>query len=484
LNIRNVSDTSKLKAYSSIAITQRGEQLYAACVKKHGADFELIWTKTSEPGQTDFSAFAEQIIDSHTENDQQKIVAGFNAEGVVFYRLQMPKVASEELATMVKLQAESKFPLPAEEMVHCWQSIGEKNKNIPVTVAAARKALLDQFASKVKNFDPDKILLDSQGIVQAWHSFFGGNNDPAIIVDVGRLTTRICLALEGKLAHSVTIDAGSEDFQDDDQSTDRFAQDCWSVSDLFGAADLSKLPVFVLSDGSSALTKVVSSLTAAGFGAKEAEVDLKKLKDVGDKQQVYHSRAAIGLAAIALNDKYQQLDLFASVYTPMSKQVKKSWLLSPRLATLAAAAALILLVVVSYAVDVKSLKDIKTRVDSAESIDCAQVIAKNKMIKIVAAQRGDVLGLLKKINTTEAPGITLNSINYKRGQKIAIAGQAQSDQQLYQFQKNLLSNNLIESVDIESVKKDPKGGKLNFTISFHYSYYTKKIKGTSLLKGK
>jgi hypothetical protein len=53
-------------------------------------------------------------------------------------------------------------------------------------------------------------------------------------------------------------------------------------------------------------------------------------------------------------------------------------------------------------------------------------------------------------------------------------GQADNQEQLWSFQKNLRGRKGIENAEISNVSQDTKTKKVRFTITFHYKGYTKK----------
>jgi len=111
-------------------------------------------------------------------------------------------------------------------------------------------------------------------------------------------------------------------------------------------------------------------------------------------------------------------------------------------------------------------------VEAKESL--RQLIQRQRLMKTVAQQRPDLLKLLSEINASGGDGIKLDSFDFKKGQPVSIAGQAQNIEQVYEFQKKLLGQRDITEVKITNPAKDSKSGKLKFTINFHYRNFTKK----------
>jgi len=481
---------------SAIAIAQDESQLKAVELGKQGGAFEVLWTKSSEVGRTDRRLFAAECGLSvkptgQTKTDGAKVVVvGFDSAGVAFYRIGVPVAKEEEIAAMVRLQAEARLPLPAEQMELAWRADRGQDGQMAVTIAAARKEHLQGFVEDVRGFRPTKILLGCEGIVKAWRAFFSGNEKIAVVVSIGSRNTQVCLAEQGKLINAVSLDTGMKDFsagQEDSiavqglakqaETTERFVQDMRSVVELFGYAEPAQLPVFVLSDGSGAIENIVSCLESAGLNVAAALPEIEKLRaqmELG-AEDIYEYRVPIGLALMALEARAEELDIFEHLYNPAGEGKKKRWLSSLKAACAIAAVMLAALVIASYAVDVASSNAIKKRLSaSASGINVNQLMQRQKLIETVARERPDLLQLLNEINTKDSGGIMLDSVDFKKGRPVTISGQAPGTDQLYKFQATLLDKKGITNVIIQNAAKDAKGGKTKFTMTFHYKSFSKK----------
>ena len=107
---------------SAIAIAQDGTRLMAVKLSKQGPTCDVLWTKSTETGDLDWNAFelecglAAETAGQEKNSGDKTVVAGFDSAGVVFYCIELPTSGEEEIETMVKLQAEARLPLPAEQM--------------------------------------------------------------------------------------------------------------------------------------------------------------------------------------------------------------------------------------------------------------------------------------------------------------------------------------------------------------------------------
>ena len=92
----------------------------------------------------------------------------------------------------------------------------------------------------------------------------------------------------------------------------------------------------------------------------------------------------------------------------------------------------------------------------------------------MAQNRPDLLQLLADINAGQNSGIVLDSLHFKKGQPVTLTGQADNEEQLWSFQKNLAGRKGIEDAEPSGVSQDSKSKKIRFTITFQYKGYTKK----------
>jgi len=493
---------------SAIAIAQDESQLKAVELGKQGGAFEVLWTKSSEVGRTDRRLFAAECGLSVKPTGQAKtdgakiVVVGFDPAGVAFYRIGVPVAKEEEIAAMVRLQAEARLPLPAEQMELAWRADRGQDGQMAVTIAAARREHLQGFVKDVRGFGPTKILLDCEGIVKAWRAFFSGGERRAVVVSIGSRNTQVCLAENGKLINAVSLDTGMKDLSavqeepiaeqglaQQAETAERFAQDMRSVLELFGYAEPAQLPVFVLSDGNGAIESIVSCLESAGLNAAAALPEIKKLgaqMELG-AEDIYEYRVPIGLALMALEARAEELNIFEHLYNPAGEGKKKHWLYSPKAACAIAAVMLAGLLIVSYAVDVASPNALKKRLRaSASDINVNQLMERQKLIKTVARERVDLLELLNEINIKDSSGIMLDSLHFKKGRPVTISGQAPGNDQLYKFQAALMSKKGITEVKIQNAtpmkagggsspqrQGGARGGRLKFNMTFHYKSFTR-----------
>lgn len=469
-----------------VAIVQQGHELKAVRVAREGRCMSVLWARRSDGGQGDIGRFAVQCglsgaVGAGTRKKSRRMsVVGFDSSRVMFYRLEMPAVKSQEFGAMVRLQAESRLPLPADQMRLAWKTGRVRDGQVSVTIAAGRREGLEGFVDDVRAFEPLKIVLNCEAVVKAWRTYFSGGDETAVIVNIAGRSTDICLSDDGQLINAVSLDIGMDDLCAVDEPLEqmkvreRFAQDLRSVLELFGYSDSRDVPLFVLSDGGHTIDDIVTSLVSAGINAAVAEPDTDKVtSDSGfGVGELYEYRVPIGLASIALDGETETLDVFDGLYWPSGKKARLHWFRSPVVTGVIAALMLVLLAGTYIAVDVVSEKRLAKMQGTAQF---QELIVREWLVKAVARERPDLLELLKNINSVEGNGVMLHGVEFVLGQSVIIHGQSSGDEQVYKFQEKLLGVKGISKSDRPmSMKKEPKGDKYTFTMVFNYKGFTHK----------
>ena len=476
---------------SVVAIVNDDNEFKGVELRKQDGSFEILWTRSNEDADVNWRGFAaecglsvEPTLLEDTYSDRM-VVAGFNTEGTIFHRTTVPAVGDKEIESIIELQAETRLPLPSEQIELAWRADRLHDGQMGVTIAVARKEQLQKFVGNVQCFKPAKILLNCEGIVKIWEVFFSGNKENAVVLSCGSHNTHVCLVEEERLSNAVVLDIGIEEFSADvmeqqTEATERFAQDMRSVLDLFGCSDQENLPVFVLSDGSASYISIVSSLRLAGLNARVATPALNGLmaKSELSDEDIYQYRTPIGLALLALEVGSDELNIFKNLYRPAQKVVKKHWLYSSTVTIAIASIMLVLLVVVSYAVDIAGPNSIEKRLEASVSdVDMNLLVKRQQLIKTVAQERPDLLDILKLVNESGEKGITLTGFYFKKGQPVSISGQASSNDQLSRYEKNLQNTKGIEKVNY-TANTNTKSKKITFTMKFHYKNFSRKTTRT------
>ena len=193
------------------AIAQQADVLQAVKIRKAKSRIELAEVKSvtvAEGGWDRMASYFSSIQPKkRAQPDNAIIITGFESSAVVYQRFQVPYAGSSELRQMVKMQAESHLPLGAEQMELACRS-GQRNGSlVDVTVAAGRTERLNQYLYDLGRIKPKQIILDTEAIIEVWKRCFGGNNDEALVVSIGKNNTRLCAAKDGQLLKQYVSDS-------------------------------------------------------------------------------------------------------------------------------------------------------------------------------------------------------------------------------------------------------------------------------------
>ena len=504
--MNNPAETQK----SVISILKTDNRLKAVELHKNNGNFTILWVKSSSENDLDWQAFAancglntKAALHEHVHSDKY-VVVGYDSTGTAFYRVNVPMVDEKEVSSIVTLQAESRFPLSAEQMELAWRTSKLPNKQIDITIAAARKQSVYKFIDKVRFLNPAKALLDYEAIVKVWKEMFSGHNKNAVIINAGTYNTQICLAEKGLLCTAVTLDIGTVDFgefnsQEENETLERLVRDIKSVVDLFGLEKQFEIPVVVLSDGSEVYENLSSSLQSVGLNASPSKPSIKKLSSDNkfDIKEIFEYRAAIGLAIMAFDNQNNELNLFSYLSENSGKEEKKHWYYNPQITCSIAAVMLLLFVMVSYAEIAGGSRAIDSKLSTLGSEnDIENLVEKQKLFKEVTKQRADLLSLLTQItqsgqgisNTQNNPrssntkllasaknpkdmesnkpvpqpktpgqnGIQLESFHFKKRSPVTITGKAKQKEQLENFER-CLSSYVNDITDVHLTPKSNTG---------------------------
>ncbi|MFA6304462.1 MAG: pilus assembly protein PilM [Patescibacteria group bacterium] len=205
------------------------------------------------------------IVHSKSEEHQQKIVnslknlvqkcrvktnfciAALPTFSVFNSIITLPSMSGKDMASAIKWEAKKYVPLPLEEMILDWKIIKENNavkvpliplsapkkkfslfnsnktdssinpaksaseavkgENLRVLVTAAPKNLVNRYLGIFKQANLKLISLETEAFALA-RSLIGGDSSTVMIVDIGSITTDICIIEKGVPVLNRSIDVG------------------------------------------------------------------------------------------------------------------------------------------------------------------------------------------------------------------------------------------------------------------------------------
>jgi hypothetical protein len=470
---------------SVIAVAKDDARFKAVEVCQRDGQVEVLWSRSLPAAERTWSDFAAECGFTRGAGGPDKAskrhgtsVVGLEPTGVVFYRVSVPPVGPDEMAAIVRMQAESLLPLPAQQIEVAWRTSPTTNGKTDVTLAVARKDYLQRFAGSVQDFQPGRILLSCEGTARVWRSLFAGGVRQALVVSIGEEHTHVSLVVDGLVTQAAVLDTGmaalasARERAEAEEVAGRFAQDLQVVLGSFGWDAARGWPVVVLSDGSPSIERIVASLQAAGLPAEAAVPVAQELKAPAGfgPAEIYDYRVPLGLALTALDGPAGALDLFAHVGADEQQQANAG----RRSVVLAGALAVVMLIALMltwYSVDLALARRLKAQVADPNFTAARQ---HQVLLTTVARHRPDVLQLFLDVNAGQNDGVVLDSIHFKKGQVVTISGQVDKEEQMWKYEENLRQQKGIAGVLFTSTPADPKTHKIKFTVTFQYRNFSKK----------
>jgi len=476
---------------SAIAIStgRNGQGPFKAVkVRRRAGGYELIWKRTfGREDATGIKSFLREEVSSaqsvRSMETNEPVIIVAESRGVVFYRIDIPPVRDGQVDSVVKMQAEALLPLPADKMQVCWRADKAAGGKRGVTIAAGKTESLRAYAGAARRFGASKILLDYEGMVKAWLELFSGTAEKTVLINIAESDTGVVLADNGRLSYAVTLDAGLEDLskQTDWRSTaELFVHDLRNALELFGLTDDTNAKVVVLSEDVEAHKRLISYLKGAGINASAAapsQGSMKSSEEIMPKDAAEYI-GPIGAAMLALDGDGNELSLFNALYRPDELVEATRTAASLKRPCLVTAVMVVVFLLVSYAVDRAGLAKLRKHMYSSSNnpsgTNAGVLIEAQKVRKMIARQRPDILDLLTKITESGSEGMMLDTFTFKKRQVVTITGSCKSYDRLYEFQKKLGDQSGINEAKIQNSAFDNKKGKVGFKITFHYKNFTRK----------
>ena len=148
----------------------------AVMLKKSEGGLQLVWKTTEEDAAADLRSFVKKVmpaVSPQSNGSAPAAVLGLDGGGVAFYRIKVPPVDDDQLDSIVRMQAESLLPLPADQMQMVWRAADAVDGKRSCSIAAARSDQLRRFVSDAGD-SVSQILLDAEAVVKAWMELFDG----------------------------------------------------------------------------------------------------------------------------------------------------------------------------------------------------------------------------------------------------------------------------------------------------------------------
>jgi hypothetical protein len=398
-------------------------------------------------------------------------VGGFDSGRAAFYRIQVPGVKSEQMASLVRMQAEALLPLPMDQMELAWRSHkGEAGKS-EVTIAAARVNQLERYQQEMKPYGPKRIYLSGEAVVRVWRELFGGGEDAAVVMYVGPQNTHLCLSKGGRLIHALSSDIGQAELLQEgvgEASLQRLIQDVRHGLELFDE-EVKVKGIELLSPEGDELELVSERLGRMGVEVRMRQADKEKLKlsDERLRGEVYRYLVPIGLGMMGMKEHGDELDLFGRWLMRADQGEKQRRYPSLKLTGPLAAAMLLAFMFVYGAIATARLTGKWESLQTEEDIDVPKLMREQGIKKYVASQRVDLLELLQTITACGPKDVMMDSFHFQKGQPMSIAAHTKNTDRIYDFREALSKH--FDTVRVQNPTFDKAKKATKFTLTFDYT---------------
>ena len=413
----------------------------------------------------------EEFLGQVSSEAPGEVVIGFDSRAVSFHRISIPPVEKERLEAIVKMQAEALLPLPLEAMRLGWRAGDIAEGGRSCTIAAARRAGLEEFVLSARACNVSRIYLDGEAVVRVWRELFGGTDEKSVVIRVGSSKTTVLLAEGGRLSHGAALDIGQRDLSKPTGSEirDLFVHDVQNVLKMFGVNADEGIKVFVLSPDAVSYGDLVLHLKDSGIAAEPARLSGSLLRESSEVRagDIYENLEAIGAAMLALDSDGGAIDLFDDLRVRSEPDSASAALKVLKRASLMSLVMLILFLAVSYMVDKASLARL-----SGEQVSI--LIEQQKLRELIVRQRPDVISLLSMVSESLPEGMIVDSFEFEKGRPVTLSSNGPSYEKVYEFQKALEKQKNITDVEIQKAVFDEKKKQVSFKMAFHYGRFTRK----------
>lgn len=437
-----------------------GDKCYAVVLAKESTGFKLL--KKAVVTNDSLKTFARENLAGESISTS---VLSAALPSTAFYRLRVPPLDSNQLDSVIRIQAESILPLPLEQMQFAFRADEIADNGRRVTIAAAKTEHLRSVVTTARSIKASAVCLDHLAVVAGCKHLLNVDCDNSVLIDIQEITAHVLLIEDGVLKHAITLDIGSADLAGELSSLEMFCHDFTSALELFEVEPDTK--VIVLSPAYDTYGDLINCLCDSGITAQPGVIQIDRINsdDTMTNEEAFLWLKPLGTAMAALNGHAGQLNIFEKLYDPDHAESARPKVSSIKRSSVIAVIMLCVFLFVSYTMD-------KLTLSRLSDANLAKIIDRQKTIKMVADQRPDILALLTKVQQACPEGLMLDGVDFKKGQPVVISSHTNNRDKMFEFEKKLGEQINISDVKIQSQNFQEKTKQIDFRISFHYGKFT------------
>jgi hypothetical protein len=440
----------------------------------------------NDTGQN-WQSFLEQLEPLKArEPEDTNLAVCFDGRNAAFYRVNIPVTDNQQLESIIKIRAESLLPIDSSKMRFSWRCDREIASSRNITIAAGSRNIIDGFAASVSDLKPDRITVDHEAMVAAFEKYTEDLPPRYILTFFSKNCTKVCAVEAGLLVNAITIDTGTDNLFEDEQTiantAEMFTQDICSGIDYFGP-DFASVQAFILCPNHELGGKLSEFLAQTGLNTQLPKILITKLIDDQSvtPEQFIEWLPLLGTALLNETADENQLNLFEQVYLEKARESALRGTVIAKRTSIAAVVIILLILLGVFIVDYAQLWYLKDKLAyESQGINVARLIKRHRTHRQIASARPDMIELLSIIAEAAPSAMVIDNINYRRGQAVTISGQVPNHQTLEQFHKALREHKDVKDAQVGPATKSKNDKKLNFSVTFGYKNFTTKRRSPSI----
>ena len=426
------------------------------------------------------SLWADIINDKAIEPSSGIDAAAIDELTFAYYRIPLPEIADDQLASAISLQMEAELPVDLDSVVLANSSpVSLSGANI-AGVAAINARQVQSYKNYFSEQPPASFIFKSDAVKSAFDEFCDNiDSDIHAIIYVGYGQTIYCLSVQNEILDAVVYDFGYEHLVSADGTIDhtfaeQLAQGLYNSRHNYDFLDHA-LPVNVVSDSNPCWEELAAYISNDKIKASIAPISDYKLivpESEGRFKPEYHAFVTAGLAEHAIH-KESSLNIFDDHQDVNDSGKSKLPPLGVSAAILVVA--FIFYYFISYMSSVAYLNKLNSYIDqSLGGKNLVKMQNEAKVKQLVSDSHVDILELIDKLHELAPADIKMDAISCSIGKNAVFKGSTRNPDNVDKLQQTMMKQK--EFSNTWQVTRERRGKELVFAIEFGYGLFTDKKK--------
>ncbi|MBN2512422.1 MAG: hypothetical protein JXB18_05740 [Sedimentisphaerales bacterium] len=456
---------------AGLVISAAEGKIWTAVIRRRGEGFERIHQAVFD--LQDGLDSAVQQLRRQAGETPMSVVIGLDSSRLRFLEMTLPPADAAQLPFLIRTQAEAQLPLEGEQMQLAWR-LSPAVQGYGCTVAAARLDATDSALSRLSlNGRLTAMVPEMAGFARLRRHYFAPT--PEVCVVLRRRTDGFAMALLDGAA-LVQCSVVHADPSEAAQHPALVMQDILMELDAIEKKHGRKCPVYLWAQIDPFMREIEAKIRQTGWEVSILEADKAALQraKIGADEDIYGPQLdAAGLAMLGLSETAPAFDFLQMrrMAQPLEDAKRR------RKQRLRAIGYIVGLALLCAAVSFWSLKlqvrqlqqELASEVDELKA---ETLLQRQNYQEAVARARLDLLELFEALQISR-DGLLLDSIEYEMGKPVKLIASAGSYEQVYGFQKRLLTQNGVSQVRLIDPRMDDRTKQVKFTMQFQYKHFTK-----------